>query len=130
MIYSFAIICYNTHMKKILLNTLAGLLILYHGYLIITYVPQLLATYSEYDAKALLYSILFTFAVTLLVIVGVSLYFRKNWSIVLYWISISVLLVLTVAGAIELPFINNYLFIFLNAIVAIFLSTQWGKLKK
>ena len=117
-------------MKKKLLNTLAGLLILYHGYLIVSYVPSLLMSYDEYDPKTLLYSALFTLAVTLLVIVGVSLYFRKNWSIVLYWISISVLLVLTVANAITLPFINNYLFIFLNAIVAIFLSTQWGKLKK
>lgn len=117
-------------MKKKLLNTLAGLLILYHGYLIVSYVPSLLMSYDQYDPKTLSYSALYTLAVTLLIIVGVSLYFRKNWSIVLYWISISVLLVLTVADAITLPFINNYLFIFLNAIVAIFLSTQWGKLKK
>lgn len=117
-------------MKKALLNTLAILLIIYHGYLIANYIPRMIESYNSTDSSAISYNVIFSVSIALLIIVGVSLFFRKNWSIILYWISIIVLLVLIILGDAYIPLINNYLFIFLNVIVAAFLTTQWGKLKK
>lgn len=115
-------------MKKYLLNTLGFLLVAYFLYWAIFYIPLFLRSFDPSGVAVMIVYIVFVVSMLLFGITGIGLLLKKNWSIVIYWIAIILILAMAVIYKAKTPLINSYLFLLLNIIAAIFVSTQWKKL--
>lgn len=111
-------------MKKNLLNALGTILIIYSLYLLFIYVPYVLTWFDS--SKLFLISALLLIPI-FLTVTAIGIFNRRNWAITAYWIAI--LLTFMTAYVYKATVIKNDIFLVLNAILAIALSTQWGKMK-
>lgn len=115
-------------MKRYLINALAVLLILFPLYWAISSVPIILQTFDPSQIGITVIILFISLAYTLSAVAGIGLLLKKNWAIVLYWVAIVLFAFVTFIYMPITPLINGYLFLFLNVIVASFISTQWKKL--
>ena len=118
-------------MKKYLLNILGIFLVIYGAYGLIGSLVYLGSQgFSQTQlVNALLVNI---FGNILVLITGIGLIRKKNWSIVLYWIALvfyQLAVSMVYTGQILLTTIG-YVLLTLNVAIAIVLSTQWGTLSK
>jgi len=118
-------------MKKYLINTLGIFLVVYGVYTLIgsfIYLGSVGLSQTQ-TVNALMVSM---FGAILVVITGIGLLLKKNWSVILYWIALvfyQLVVSMVYTGQIILTTLG-YVLLILNVVIAIVLSTQWGKLSK